>query len=84
MKIEEIVDACGDPVGYLTKGHVDDKVMLAEIHKKHDAHFRAHTWEHTIKRKIPCLWSDDWAFLYYDSEPGRGAFKCTVIWAPLW
>lgn len=84
MDVEEIVDGDSDSlIGYLVKGHVADTEIEAAICKQCDEDFEieyAEQIEQTVKRKVPCHWYDGWSFMYWDSDPGRGAFECTIAW----
>ena len=85
LEVEEIVDDGGYAMGYLVKGHVSDGELMAAIRDKtsYDTFELAHakSIERTVQRKVPCRDPGTvWAFMYWPSDPGRGAFECTIAW----
>ena len=84
MELEYVYDDGGWCGGYVAKGWVDFDELAEEIEKQygHDIAIDQPglVKEHTIMRKIPTPWHDEWDFIFEYSNPGRGAFKCTAIW----
>ena len=84
MDVEIIIGDCASNVmGYLVKGHVPSASLESAVRRQHDEDFEikyAKSVEQTVMRKIPAPWHDEWLFTYEYSEPGRGAFECTVAW----
>ena len=84
MEVETIIDDSGSAMGYLVKGHVSDEELVAAICEQtsYDT-FEiscAKYVERGVYRKVPCSSHETWAFMYWPSEPGPGAFACTVAW----
>ena len=81
--VECILDDSDDASGYLVKGDVTDQQLVAAIRKEYAPDFEL-SWavsiERAVMRKVPSPWHDNFDFLYWPSELGRGAFECTIAW----
>ena len=68
--------------GYIVRGHVSGLEAEHLIQMEHDPRFRLSddSLEHVHMRAIPCQPGSDYDYRYEYSEPGRGAFPCSVIW----
>jgi hypothetical protein len=68
---------------FLIRSWVSRDEAEAIIQREHDPCFELGDWpvEQTYMRAIPAPHCPDYDIRYEHSEPGRGAFACTAIWA---
>lgn len=84
VDIRPISDGSGT-CGYIAKGHVSVEELEAAIRSSgwsgaDEFEIVGRHVDQTIMRCIPALYTDEYHFTYEYSEPGRGAFKCTVVY----
>jgi hypothetical protein len=84
VDVQPISDGSGT-CGYIAKGHVTNPELELAIRQSgwsgaDEFEIVGRHVDQTIMRCIPAPHTDEYAFTYEYSEPGRGAFKCTVVY----
>lgn len=81
VDVQPISDGCGT-CGYIAKGHITSEELETAICRSWDDTFEIIGLfvDQTVMRCIPAPHTDEYAFTYEYSEPGRGAFKCTTVY----
>lgn len=68
--------------GYIAKGHITSEELEAAIRDSWDTEFEVAGLyvAHETMRCVPTPYTDEYDFMYVDSEPGPGAFECTTVY----
>lgn len=84
VDVQSISDGSGT-CGYIAKGHITNEAFEAAIRQSgwsgaDEFEIAGRLVDQTTMRCIPAPHIDEYDFTYEYSEPGRGAFKCTVVY----
>lgn len=84
VDVQSISDG-GGTCGYIAKGHITRQELELAIRQSgwsgaNEFEVAGRHVDQTIMRCIPAPHMDGYDFTYEYSDPGRGAFKCTVVY----